>query len=595
MRPSPRFLNHVLAASVCAAALLPTLAVAASYQHRVILRGLVVSGAGQALEGLSVALATSPLPDAIVGVPYSGNLNQLLTVTGDAAYNGGGITWGVVSNSLPTGLYLTADGYIGGTPTEAGTGDVQVRASYKTKSGEQTYQVVSIPLMVTLASAALPNATVGSPYNYDFKTLVSSNDQAFTGAKASFSATGLPAGLSLDHTGVLSGAPTVKNEASASFQVVSSYKGTDGTQVYTIVVNGAVLQVKQIAANNVNTCAVTVSDGVKCWGRGSFGQLGDGTTMAKQPTPVNVVGLTSGVSAVVVGYHHACALVSGGVKCWGYNANGQLGNGGLINQSTPVNVTGLSGEVSALTAGSQHTCALLKTGGVQCWGYNISGALGDGTLVRKLNPVNVSGLTSGVTHISAGADFTCAVHNGAAKCWGYNYYGSVGDGTRSEKSYPTQVSGLTAGIFSIAAGDAHACAMMTSGGLKCWGQGTQGQLGNNGYTYSLNPVNVVGLDAGVSRVSAGSSHTCALMNTGYLKCWGYNHYGQLGYTGAAQIQATPVAVAEVSGGIALATGGRHTCALTTTGGVKCWGADDYGQLGNDAALVNQPTPVNVAP
>lgn len=164
---------------------------------------------------------------------------------------------------MPAGLYLTTDGYIGGTPTATGTGDIQVRASYKTAKGEQTYQVVSIPLMVAMYAAVLPAARVGSPYSYDFKSLLWSNDPAFTGDKASFSATGLPEGLNLDSTGVLLSAPTVKNEAGSSFHVLASYKTETRQQAYTIGVNGAVLQVKQVSAGNGVTCAVTLSGGAK--------------------------------------------------------------------------------------------------------------------------------------------------------------------------------------------------------------------------------------------------------------------------------------------------------------------------------------------
>lgn len=215
----------------------PLLASAQDYTMRVSVKTLVVdgaAGAGQDLGSLGVELSASTPPEALVGKAYSYNLNTLLTVTGDSTYNGSGVTWGLVDSTLPEGLYLTSDGYIGGTPTAPGQGSVKVRASYKGANGEQPYQVIALDISMSLVSATLPAAGVGSPYSYDFTSLVSSNDPTFTGVRASFSATGLPAGLSMAPNGVLSGTPTVKNEAGASFQVLASYKGKDGQQVYTV-------------------------------------------------------------------------------------------------------------------------------------------------------------------------------------------------------------------------------------------------------------------------------------------------------------------------------------------------------------------------
>jgi alpha-tubulin suppressor-like RCC1 family protein len=152
--------------------------------------------------------------------------------------------------------------------------------------------------------------------------------------------------------------------------------------------------VRALATGEYHTCALTDTGGVKCWGDNEFGQLGDGTT-TDRTTPVPVVGLSSGVRAIAAGGSHTCALTdAGGVKCWGDNEFGQLGDGTKIDRTTPVEVVGLSRGVRAIAAGGSHTCALTDTGGVKCWGWNWDGQLGDGTSGEgndRSTPVEVVG------------------------------------------------------------------------------------------------------------------------------------------------------------------------------------------------------------
>jgi alpha-tubulin suppressor-like RCC1 family protein len=348
-----------------------------------------------------------------------------------------------------------------------------------------------------------------------------------------------------------------------------------------------------ISAGGSHSCSLTNAGGMKCWGANNNGRLGDGTT-TDRPTPVDVVGLSSGVVAISAGGGHNCALTNaGGMKCWGSNSYGQLGDVTTTNRTTPVDVVGLSSGVVAISADMYHSCALTNSGGVKCWGYNLYGRLGDGTTTDRTTPVDVVGLSSGVVAISAGDSHSCALTNsGGMKCWGKNDYGQLGDGTTTIRTTPVDVVGLTSGVAAISANGSHSCALTTVGGVKCWGSNTYGQLGDGTTkTFSTRvPVDVVGLSSGVAAISAGLSHSCALTNAGGMKCWGWNYYGQLG-DGTNTLRKTPVDVVGLTSGVAaIAAGWLHSCALTNAGGMKCWGENNNGRLG-DGTTTDRPTPV----
>jgi alpha-tubulin suppressor-like RCC1 family protein len=260
-------------------------------------------------------------------------------------------------------------------------------------------------------------------------------------------------------------------------------------------VSGLSSGVAAIGANNEHSCALLTTGAVKCWGSNGYGELGDGSTTSRA-VPVSVPGLTA--TALAVGYDHTCAVTSpyGGAKCWGYNYYGQLGTGyPQYGETAPADVVGLTSGVAAIDAGSRHTCALLAaTGGLKCWGSNSYGQLGDGTTTTRYGATNVLGLTSGVAAVATGAFHTCVLltATGGVQCWGYNSNGQLGDGTIINRLTPTNVIGLSSGVAALAAGYAHTCVVMAAAGAsgeQCWGSGG-GRLGDGTTNSQTSPVNV---------------------------------------------------------------------------------------------------------
>jgi alpha-tubulin suppressor-like RCC1 family protein len=348
----------------------------------------------------------------------------------------------------------------------------------------------------------------------------------------------------------------------------------------------------QVTAGNGHTCALWMSGGIKCWGANSSGQLGNGTT-TESTTPVDVTGLTSGVKSVNPGGANTCALLTTSyVQCWGDNSFWQLRNGNINSSNTPVAFT-FPQRVIALGVGDRHTCSLSDEQYVPilCWGDDSYGQLSGAASGSHITQVGID-FADQPTAISAAFLHTCVLLNtGGVKCWGDNGYGRLGRGTDNSKGYG-DVTGLTSGVTAISAGGSHTCALLNTGGVKCWGMNTWGQLGNGTNAGSNVPVNVAGLTSGVTAISAGAYHTCALLNTGGVKCWGMNTWGQLG-NGTNTDSNVPVNVADLTSGVtAISAGQIHTCALLTDGGIKCWGGNGSGELG-DGTTAGRNVPVDV--
>ena len=372
-----------------------------------------------------------------------------------------------------------------------------------------------------------------------------------------------------------------------------------------------------IGLGGYHSCAVTSDAEVMCWGYNDDGELGIGNNSGPETctyesddsacarTPVIVSGLT-GIEKVVGGGYHTCALTTaGGVRCWGYNYEGQLGNGTYTDSNVPVNVTGLSSGVADITAGIFHTCALMTGGGVKCWGNGDYGAIGVGDNSDHTTPQDV--FTSGISQVSAGWDHTCAVtSSGEIKCWGRNNYGQLGDGYEDDSNLPVDVLDgaspiMGASRVSAGSGGAFTCAVI-SGGVWCWGYAGNGRLGidesmapntcQSTDPCSKYPILISTLSSGVSSVHAGSTHACARLTSGGVRCWGGGINGQLG-NGTNSDSYTPVTPTGASSGVVqISAGYFFNCLLDTTGAIECWGINNYGQIG-DGTTTSRNVPVSV--
>ena len=257
--------------------------------------------------------------------------------------------------------------------------------------------------------------------------------------------------------------------------------------------SSALNNVASIAAGGFHSCAVLNDGTVLCWGNDEDGQLGDGTTVDSL-TPVVVSGLAD-VSSVSLGTSSSCALTSGGaVFCWGSNVEGQIGDNRACGMRCPLpeQVSGFESGVAQVDVGGLHACALTGLGAVLCWGFNFDGQVGDGTEENiRIVPTQVFGLEDGVDAVSVGGGFrghACALlADGTLRCWGDNDVGQVGDGTTDDRIAPVVVPELE-GVTYIAAGDTQMCAMTGALEIFCWGGNSAGQLGDGSTSDRLMPV-----------------------------------------------------------------------------------------------------------
>lgn len=365
------------------------------------------------------------------------------------------------------------------------------------------------------------------------------------------------------------------------------------------------VQAKQISGGGSSSCAVLDDDSLSCWGYNYEGELGYGDNRDRYMPPSFGLNLGDGKTAVSVAasYAHSCAILNDrSVKCWGQNTSGELGLGDSMAHVTPpassINL-GSGRTAKAIATGFAHSCALLDDGSVKCWGANASGQLGYGDYLKRLAPptavVNLGSGRSALA-ISAGAYHSCALlDNNSMKCWGSNSDGQLGYGdniTRPAPSIAPLAFPGSLSVLSMTSGHYHSCAVLGDKSLRCWGRNAQGQLGYGDLASRLAP-STAAVDFGsgttVNSVTAGLSHSCALLSNGSVQCWGNNDEGQLGFADnnpRSAPSAAPLSVGANRVALSVAAGRLHTCALLDDRTLKCWGNNSYGQLGN-GNTVNQ--------
>lgn len=465
-------------------------------------------------------------------------------------------------------------------------------------------------------------------------------------------------------------------------------------------------QASKVYAIGSNTCVLSTTGGVKCWGDNQAGQIGNSTFITSK-TPGDVVGLSSGITHLALGPGkriieapflgheevglepgYACALrndhtgycwgnnnagqlldnsvenratpvilkhfagkvaqfatgtnfvcvllLDGQVYCWGNNANGILDQPDMTTSQKPIKINRLSAEVKTLVAGHDHACALLINNNVECWGSNKYGQLGVGTVYTSsiiftdTTFTKVYGLNDTITDLVAGSDGTCIINQqGKAKCWGQS---------RERGLIATELKEIKGKVLSLSLGRKHSCAITETGTAWCWGDNTYGQLANDANTFTNDLGLVQGITQPIISIATGYEHTCAVLADHQVRCWGRNYSGVLGignsikiplhptatldgpvkdlkglcaltitgsvycwgYNHASRLESVPNNIKYYAGkiqslgddNVALATGVDHGCAAPKAGGVKCWGSNRYGQLG-DNGFFNSTAAISV--
>jgi alpha-tubulin suppressor-like RCC1 family protein len=423
------------------------------------------------------------------------------------------------------------------------------------------------PPTPVITTASLPTGLPGHPYAAALTA--TSGTPPFT-----WTAAGLPAGLTASPAGTISGTPVAAGTSAVSVTV------TDSTRR---------------SANKTLTLLIAQT-AVRTWGDNLYGQLGNGTT-ATSLVPVTVSTLGD-VTRVAGGYLHAVAVRADGTAwAWGYNNDGQLGNGTTVPSDVPVVVAGLT-SVTAVAAGSDSSYALRSDGTVWAWGENAYGELGDGTTISRNVPVQVAGLTS-VTAIAAGSDSCYALRSdGTVLAWGYNQDGELGNGTTANSLVPVAVSGA-ATVTAIAAGAADGYALLADGTVKGWGANGHDQVINNVANNIYNPTVITPVVVpGLTNVTAitgggGGSTGYALRSDGSEWAWGSNVDGQAGVGGDPLLDLNAPTLLPLAGVTAIGAGTRDGFAVLSDGTVRAWGNNAFGELGN-GGVTSSETPVAVS-
>jgi alpha-tubulin suppressor-like RCC1 family protein len=392
-----------------------------------------------------------------------------------------------------------------------------------------------------------------------------------------------------------------------------------------IAVRGLVDGVEEVSAGSEHTCVLDRTGAIRCAGFNRRGQLGDGRTITSGG-PVMVNGVTNAVALASGGQHTCAAQADGQVLCWGGNDSGEAGNGSYIAEQTVPHVVYGIAAPTQMVAGADHTCATSSDGLNVCWGNNADGRLGDGTMNSSAQPrpvplgmvselsvgdrasfalvdgdVRAWGNGFGTTpsqqgsalDISAGNAHVCKLEmDRTVTCYGANGEYQLGDGTNMFRAAPGVTVNGVANAVEIQMRGNSSCARLMDGTIKCWGLNDTGRLGvgNTMYT-TMMATTVMGM-SNVMKLSMGWEASCAIKTDNTLWCWGANYFGQVG-DDSYQTRASPVQILGLTGVKDVASGRSHTCAIDSGGNVVCWGLGASGQLGNGRRQLARPVGVQM--
>ena len=382
-------------------------------------------------------------------------------------------------------------------------------------------------------------------------------------------------------------------------------------------------------------CALLDDKSLKCWGYNGNGELGLGDSEMRGKTggtmgdnlPAVDLGTGRTGSKVCAGKAHTCALLDdGSVKCWGQNNHGQLGQGdtvdrgsgaGQMGDALPAINLGTGRTATQLGCGEKHTCVLLDDATVKCWGVSEFGQCGGGSTANvgaaagdmgdNLLPVDLGAGTLQPQTLEVGLHSTCVIFaGGAVKCWGKNHYGMLGLGDTNDRGDGANEMGTNLPFIDLGTGRAariirggqtHTCAMLDDATMKCFGRNQFGQLGygdiltrgNNAGDMGDNlPTVNMGSGLTVKSLEVGKRSTCAVLSDDSIKCFGEDDYGQLGVASSGAIGTTQAHMGDNLVRVDLGTGRTakrvtlgliHTCAVLDDGSAKCWGRNANGQAG----------------
>jgi cysteine-rich repeat protein len=399
-------------------------------------------------------------------------------------------------------------------------------------------------------------------------------------------------------------------------------------------------EILQLAAGSFHTCAVIENGRLRCWGKGSDGVLGYGNGDAigdnEHPYEAGDVSLPSTVEAIAAGGEHNCATFADGeLRCWGRNNHGQLGYAsdvnhiGVADPLTELAGVDIGGTLEQFGLGGLHGCVRFATNDVRCWGLSNYGQLGynsTDTIGVDEHPSEAPMVMVGaeVLAVAGGFEHTCAITTDhQLRCWGRSNRGQLGYGNTStigNDEHPDEAGNVVvypeslpedATLSQVSLGREHSCVLFGTGDVLCWGRNNRGQLGqgnttdwgdnNNETPAQLDPINLGG--AAVA-IAAGDEFSCALLEGGAVRCWGYNNHGQLGLGNTANLghnnSSQVISVAPIVLGknaIHITAGATHACAVLEDHTVICWGENPDGRLGygHTNKIGDNETPASAGP